>query len=193
MKRIKLQSINPSHLITEIISIVIGILLALAVNGLREDFQHTHIVSKSLHNIAVEIKNNEKQLREVIPYHQSCKLSLTDSSGESSKRFSSIWKGLNPPMLFKSAYESALALQAFSYMDYELAGAVSQLYFRQQFFYEMIHIYAQALISGTTTLNHPAGGEELSLQPAFRDITKMEGELLKEYQRVRTLIQNRRD
>ncbi len=193
MKRINLKSINPSHLITEIISIVIGILLALAVNGLREDYQHIQIVSKSLSNIAVEIQNNEKQLREVIPYHQSCKISLTNSSGENSKQFSSIWKGLNPPMLFKSAYESALALQAFAYMDYKLAGAVSQLYFRQQFFYEMIHIYAQALISGTTSLNRPAKGENLSLQPAFRDITKMESELLKEYQRVLTLIQNSQD
>ncbi len=163
-------------LFLEIVSIVIGILLAFWLNDWQTDRQHEQTVRKSLKNIKSEIQNNLHHLKKVMPYHQSCQLAISTTEPDSGLRnFLAVWKGLNPPMLYQSAYESAREVQAFAYMDYETASAISSLYSRQKFLLEMIRMYAQGIINDYTI---PDSEYTLKkLLPAFTDIVQSENEL----------------
>ncbi len=172
-----------THLLFETVTIMIGILLALGVNEWRDENKNDQIIQKSIHNIIIEIEKNRSSLEQIIPYHQSCKLSIEPK--HNTKDFLSVWKGLNPPKLYQSAYESAKVVKAMTLMDYELSNAISQLYAQQQFFYEMLHMYAQVLMSDLTA--HKTQGYA-SLVPVFNDLTVMEEELQNNYDLVLSLL-----
>jgi len=179
-----------THLVFQTASIMIGILLALGVNEWRDERQNDQIVLKSIHNIIFEIEKNRTSLEEIIPYHQSCKLSIEPGENEETdpNDFLSVWKGLNPPKLYQSAYESAKVVKAMTLMDYELSNAISQLYAQQQFFYDMLHMYARVLISDLTMHPKKQPLSYASLVPVFNDLTVMEEELKTKYSSVLILL-----
>ncbi|GEM_PF-4811134 len=192
MKGIKFSTTFFSHLLFETVSIVIGILLALGVNNWREERKNEEIIQLSLQNIRIEIMENKANLQKVIPYHRTCKFTIEEkAAGQkgAGNDFLSIWRGLNPPMLYKSAFESARNIGALSLMDYQLSNTISQLYYKQQFFYEMIHMYAQVFISNASIAPHKQKNQYDALLPAFADITAMETELSKGYSEIIELLQ----
>ncbi len=174
-------------LFLEVVSIVFGILFALWLNGWQTDRQHEHSVQKSLRNIRTEIRNNRKNLSRVFPYHQTCLRTISDSHGEAVvENFFSIWRGLRPPILHRSAYETAHEVQALAYMDYETASAISLLYSRQEFIFQLMRMYAQVFISDLNRSD--ARRLAITLQPAFSDIVQAEQELATQYQKVLILL-----
>ena len=179
-----------THLVFETVSIMIGILLALGVNEWRDERQNDQIVQKSIHNIIIEIENNRASLEQIIPYHQSCKLSIEPGKNKepNPNDFLSVWKGLNPPKLYQSAYESAKAVKAMTLMDYESSNAISQVYARQQFFYDMLHMYARVLINDLAMHQQKQPLLNTSLVPVFNDLTAMEEELKAGYSNILILL-----
>ncbi len=151
------------------------------LNDWQEGRQHQLIINRSLKKIRMEIQYNRHSLEKVMPYHRTCRLSLNSTCARGND-FLSIWKGLNPPMLNNSAFESARILQAVALMDYDLSSGISQLYAQQDFFYDMVSMYARMLIgNGTAFQSFNNSPNYHMLVPIFSDITAAEQNLLTLY------------
>jgi len=132
--------INFSDLLLEIISIVIAILLALAVNNWQENRKHQELLHASLHNIRQELSDNAHRVDAELQHHARVQkafaaLVQARANGES-LRFNEIAKtfhqtspsGLHFLGLQNTAWKIAENDGALAYMDYHTRHLLTEVY-----------------------------------------------------------------
>ncbi len=127
------------QLLVETFSVVLGILVALAVNDWREAREHAQLAAQVVARFEREIADNDSALALRAPYHRA----MADSLGALVQRSAGRapagglhairnWAGTRPTLLRSAAWESALATQALSYLDYGTVADLSRLYEQQR-------------------------------------------------------------
>ena len=162
-------------------------LLALALNEIRQDYNEQELVNTALNSIEIEIRKNSEFLERRLPYYNS----MVDTLNKlivihgKDKSFLSVsipgFNGVNPPMLRKSSFQTAIATQAFSNIDYNLADQISWVYSFQDTYLKWIYIYLNAI----------AVKDKVSFQRfrgMFKEMSFVWRELLSENKKVLNLL-----
>ncbi|HEX7090942.1 MAG TPA: hypothetical protein VF192_12450 [Longimicrobiales bacterium] len=118
--------------------IVFSILLALAVDGWRERRGEAQLARRALRSFELEIRQNKRNIEEVLPYHRTLAASVRRADSLGRIRNYADWKeqlpefsGFHPPDLPATAWQSALAVGALASMGYDTVAALSKLYYYQ--------------------------------------------------------------
>ncbi len=118
--------------------IIVSIVAALAVDEWRQDRQNQELATQSLAVFEREIRQNMARLDDVAPYHAGmrdvvARMAAEEAAGADLR---SIMEGLEPTVLLSTAWETALATGALTYMDFEVVSALSLTYSLQRRFAE---------------------------------------------------------
>lgn len=118
--------------------IIVSIVAALAVDEWRQDRQNQELATQSLGVFEREIRQNMARLDDVAPYHAGmrdvvARMAAEEAAGADLR---SIMEGLEPTVLLSTAWETALATGALTYMDFEVVSALSLTYSLQRRFAE---------------------------------------------------------
>ncbi len=141
----------------EVLSIVIGVLLALMVNEFREYRNEQQLVRDAFQSIAMEVEANKEFIETRIPYWRELSVSLDSlvSTHGPDRLMSDVnipgFRGFNPPILNAASFETAIASQALRYMDFGVANGLSRLYSFQSFYLKIADTYMGSIIQGNRT------------------------------------------
>lgn len=189
--------------------IVLGILIALGLEGWREARHHQELVRRSIEAMRAEVQTNKKLLEQALGGYQRSRPLLARElarieaaaqarrAGRSGTHFAE-GRGdrleVELPLLYAGAWQAALSSQAFSYMDFEQARRWSSVYAQQAqviaFHNEWISFYGKLVpltkVSDQSDLDHLQEAARLAEEIQFRMLI-VEGnwkDLLRHYDEV---------
>ena len=170
----------------ETFSVVLGVLLALAVNAWREDGVHHVQVDVALQTIRREIAANRELLTERLPYHQSMRDSLRALVGRTRGQTTpgglqviKTWQGVQPTRLVDDAWHTAGATGLLQYMPYPLVLELSQTYSTQNRLQDVNRGLATVVYSPSFAANGVAA--LASVDSYLADIAETETQLVSQY------------
>jgi hypothetical protein len=154
--------------------IVFSILLALAINEWKEDRDNQRLASQALENFEREIQENSGRVERSFPYHRHLSEAfkrarfLTEVEG---------WHGISSPVLQDTAWQTALATNAFGQIRYETVSALSQVYTSQKSFEKIADdvvtsLVNQGLSDATKGLMNDLLIAEMGLRSAYEQALK---------------------
>lgn len=122
----------------ESLLIVLSILLALAVDEWREGRSNEELARQSLQIFAQEIVQNLAVMEDAVPYHMGLQQVVAEMAADAGRvvEVHSIVEGLQPTVLQNTAWEAALATNAFRHMDVNTVSKLSRMYGMQQRFHD---------------------------------------------------------
>jgi len=120
----------------ESVLIIVSILAALAVDGLRDNANNRKLADQSLHIFRREIRQNLARLSDDALYHDGLRTVVRQAYQDPSQKVDlrSIAEGLQPTVLLNTAWQTALATGALTHIDVETVSALSLTYSIQQRF-----------------------------------------------------------
>jgi hypothetical protein len=123
------------RIVLEVTMIVFSILFALFLESLHERAKQKELAATALERIQAEIESNAEAIRQRLPLHEQ-ELAIFTARAQNPDTVvavpDGITLGLNPPLLYSTAFETASSTQALTHMDFDLALAVSKAYTSQR-------------------------------------------------------------
>jgi hypothetical protein len=125
------------NLVIEVALITVGVFLALWANNWHENSEHRAEARAALRNFASEMEVNREATQRYRPYHETLARELHEFLGSkeppSDDRFNKSvhFQGMRPVIFEHTAWDLALATQALSYLNPDLAFDISKVYTRQ--------------------------------------------------------------
>jgi hypothetical protein len=165
--------------------IAVGVFLGLAGDQWRENATHRHQAAVSLHNFKSEIQANREAVVAVLDYHASTLRDLRQYLGsERGTRNTAdvTLRGLQPVRFDQTAWELALATQALTHLDPELAYSLSRIYNVQRHYSELTEGIIQAMYILPWRENFDGFAHAVDVY--FSDLVIIEPQLLKLYDAV---------
>lgn len=131
------EPINPGEVLVEIFAVVLGVLIALAIDRWRENMQAQATVDSAVRSIRNELAGNRKEAQAQAEHLSAMASRMQEANSDVSEQRSCMgyegWAGLQSPMLLDTAYEVAVATGALAKMPYEQAGQVGAAYGAQRY------------------------------------------------------------
>lgn len=127
-------------LLFEVVLIAVGVFLALLANNWNENREHRARAAAALQNFLGEMETNRAALQKERTYHETLAHQLFEflhsSAPLSEERLSNEvhFEGMHPIIFEHTAWDLALATQALSYMEPDLAFSISKVYTQQSAF-----------------------------------------------------------
>ncbi|MDP9097369.1 MAG: hypothetical protein M3N48_00035 [Verrucomicrobiota bacterium] len=174
-------------LLTEVVLIGISVFLALLANQWSEAREHRERANASLRYFREEIVTNQKAIETRRQYHEALPDEIDSFlQSDAPKTFESFgpavhFHGLEPVVFEHTAWDLALANQSLSYLDPQLAYAISRVYTRQQAFQTLQNAFLQSVIAPSTFASRDATGFATSIKEYLIDVNIYESDLLKLY------------
>jgi|GEM_PF-3276223 len=132
------RGLTVGKLLIEMVSIVLAVLLALAVDQWREGRSNETLAREALNRIVAELKANVTELEEVLKDHQvvSDRLKNVIEKLEKAEDDPGIQINFNFTLgiLKRTAWQTAIVTQAVRYMDFQVVQELSEIY-------EVVDIY----------------------------------------------------
>jgi hypothetical protein len=123
----------------ETFSVVLGIVLAFAVNAWHERRARQLSACEALAAIRNELATTQAGVRARLPYHEEMRDSVAvlvartrGPSMPNGLRAISNWSGVHPTPLFDDAWQTARSTQALQYLPYDAVVGLSRVYASQQ-------------------------------------------------------------
>ncbi len=189
-----LQVKSFKSILLEVFSIVLGVLLALAVNEWQQEREKAQLAHAALTNIAKELEANRVVLETVhainVATIEAASSALSDSDADAAEEDRQFIPGVQ---VRATAWEAMLSSGASNHIDYELLLTLSQTYSLQsvyrgtglQLVESSMTMAAMATVSNTEI-------DELQFQRQFQGffdmMLQMEEALLAEYASTRELL-----
>lgn len=177
-----------SGLVLELLMIVIGVFLGAMAEQWREA-QHEHALAMaSLRNFRREIADNRDRVLQVHDYHvalgKRVDSVVNGGSTPSFREFVSKtgYRGVEPVDFDHTAWDLAIATQALTDFDPQLAYAISRVYTYQTSFQRYEDGFVQNALSPTTFANmNDALGLGITMDAYLIDVRNEESSLVKAY------------
>ena len=156
---LKREAIDLGDVVVQIIAVVVGILLALFINDWVTQRQQQANVDEALRAIRAELAANRVSLHQSAARLTAMVVALRDSPKNRNQPARWCfqwdgWNGTNTPNLLDSAYQTAIATQALSYMPFKQAQRVAQVYGHQHIKQKDFDlIQTKILVAGPQTLD----------------------------------------
>jgi hypothetical protein len=166
----------------EVALISVGVFLGLAGEQWREDRRHHELAESSLRRFRSEIVENRKAVSEVRDYHATLLKQLQNylSKDRKSRNTADVSiQGLRFVTFDQTAWDLALTTQALTYVDRDLAFALSHAYNVQKAFNEFTRGMTQAMYLIPIKDNFDAFAQAAEVY--YGDAVFMEPKLLAEY------------
>jgi hypothetical protein len=151
-------------LLFEVLLITVGVFLALWANNWNEDRQHRDRATDALRNFVGEMQDNRQAMRDGRQYHatleQELREFLRSKEPPTEERFVKEvhFEGMRPIIFEQTAWDLALATQALSYIDSDLAFAISKVYTQQNAFQNLENSFlASAFTPSSMSADNPKG------------------------------------
>jgi hypothetical protein len=171
------------HILLEVVLISAGVFLGLMGEQWRENRHHRELAEQALRRFKTELTSNRTAVAGVKDYHLDRLKELRayfDATPDGRKSVSlQLTKSANPAFLDRTAWDLALATQSLSYIDSDLAFALSGIYNVQS----ALSGEAEAFMAGMFT-RPPAADQTTylaALQAYFGDMSFFEPKLLTMY------------
>lgn len=94
------------------------------------------------------------------------------------------WRGMSPPLLQSSSYQTTIATQAFANMDFETASRLSRLYAFQDLYYRLVDRLMTAALNGRLS-------ELGRIRSSFNELYSLGSELVGVYQQTLSAMATR--
>src|SRR5438067_3735478 len=131
------------NLLFEVALIAVGVFLALWANNWHEDREHRAQARAALRNFASEMEANRQAMQRNRAYHEVFArelrefLASKEPASEDRLNKSVHFEGMRPVIFEHTAWNLALATQALSYLDPDLAFDISKVYTGQNAFQKL--------------------------------------------------------
>lgn len=177
------------RMVFEVVLISIGVFLGLAGDQWREDAQQRQSAKASLHRFRSELLTNRKSVSEVSDYHAVALKRIRAylaTDPQKRNRADVQLQGLQPAVFEQTAWDLALSTQSLTYIDPDLAFALSKIYNSQQQYIGLTRGITQAMYLVPLKENFDAF--VAAADTYFSDVVLMEPKLLEMYDEVSQLI-----
>jgi len=171
-----------ARIAVEVVLISVGVFLGLAGEQWREDRRHHELAESSLRRFRSEIVENRKAVSDVREYHAKLLKQLQNylSKDRKSRNTADVSiQGLRFVTFDQTAWDLALTTQALTYVDRDLAFALSHVYNVQKMFNEFTRGMTQAMYVIPIKDNFDAFAQAAEVY--YGDAVFMEPKLLAEY------------
>lgn len=131
------ESISLGDVVLQLFVVVLGILLALAIDDWKKARETTQSVADAMKAVSTELAANQAEMRTQHEHLQGLTAALTkvpaDAPVTPCNEYEG-WNGAGIPVLLDAAYDTAIATQAFAHMDFDRAETVAAAYGRQRMY-----------------------------------------------------------
>lgn len=172
LRREIVKRIHWSVLFVEAVLVILSVLLALTLNGWRQNEFHEDLAAQALRNIEDQIRTNKTAVEEALAYHEMLLDDLPEDRGRAVP--------LKPALIQNNAWETAQATQAVTYIDYDLAALASEVHELQEQYQHTVQAATQSLYLGVT----PGRSGDSSTLPMLLDLRSLERLLLERYENL---------
>ena len=166
----------------EVLLISTGVFLGLMGEQWRTRSEHRERAHEALRRFRTEIAANRKSILAVQAYHVKTRDALDRYFAASPAGRASInvqVRGIQPVFFGRTAWDLALATQALSYVDSDLAFELSDIYTLQEQYANQTRDMLQATYLQPPSIN--TDGFLAALKEYYGDIVRWEPELLQKY------------
>jgi hypothetical protein len=176
--------------LVEVILVGLAVFLGLVANQWRDGRQHRELAAASLQYFRQDAVVNQKAILTVTKYHRTLARELdaflNSDVPKTMKNFDAKvhFMGVRPVIFEHTAWDLALATQSLSYLDPQLAYALSRVYTRQQAFQTLENSYLQAAYTPTNFATDDMKGVATTMGIYLSDVNYQETDLLKLYEEL---------
>jgi hypothetical protein len=178
------------NLIFEVALIAVGVFLALWANNWHEDREHRAQARAALHNFAAEMETNRQAMQRNRAYHEAFMrelrefLASKEPASEDRLNKSVHFEGMRPVIFEHTAWDLALATQALSYLDPDLAFDISKVYTKQNAFEKLEDSFLAAAFTPASLSSDNVKGMATAMELYLIDVNQQEPAILQLYDKV---------
>jgi hypothetical protein len=178
------------NLIFEVALIAVGVFLALWANNWHEDREHRAQARAALRNFAGEMETNRLAMQRNRAYHEALArelrefLASKEPASEDRLNKSVHFEGMRPVIFEHTAWDLALATQALSYLDPDLAFDISKVYTKQNAFEKLEESFLAAAFTPSSLSSDNVKGMATAMELYLIDVNLQEPPILQLYDKV---------
>ena len=178
------------NLLFEVALIAVGVFLALWANNWREDREHRAQAKAALRNFAAEMEANRQATQRNRAYHETFArelrefLASKEPANEDRLNKSVHFEGMRPVIFEHAAWDLALATQALSYLDPDLAFDISKVYTGQNAFQKLEDSFLAAAFTPASLSSDNVKGMATAMELYLIDVNQQEPAILQLYDKV---------
>jgi Tfp pilus assembly protein PilE len=178
------------NLLFEVVLIAVGVFLALWANNWHEDREHRAQARAALRNFASEMEANRQAIQNNRAYHETFARELREfraskePASEDRLNKSVHFEGMRPAIFEHTAWDLALATQALSYLDPDLAFDISKVYTKQNAFQKLEDSFLAAAFTPASVSSDNVKGMATAMELYLIDVNQQEPAILQLYDKV---------
>ena len=178
------------NLLFEVALIAVGVFLALWANNWHEDREHHAQARAALRNFAAEMETNRQAMQRNRAYHEAFArelhefLASKEPASEDHLYKSVHYEGMRPVIFEHTAWDLALATQALSYLDPDLAFDISKVYTKQNAFEKLEDSFLAAAFTPASLSSDNVKGMATAMELYLIDVNQQEPAILQLYDKV---------
>jgi hypothetical protein len=177
-------------LIFEVALIAVGVFLALLANNWNENREHRARATAALHNFLGETETNRAAVQKERTYHETLARELAaflhSNEPLTQERLTKEvhFTGVHPIVFEHTAWDLALATQALSYMEPELAFSISKVYTQQNAFQTLQSSFLASAFTPASMASDNPKGLAIALRTYLGDVNSQEPLIISTYDKV---------
>ena len=177
-------------LLFEVALIAVGVFLALWANNWHEGREHRAQARAALRNFANEMETNRQAMQRNRAYHEAFArelrefLASKEPASEDRLNKSVHFEGMRPVIFEHTAWDLALATQALSYLDPDLAFDISKVYTDQNAFQKLEDSFLAAAFTPASLSGDNVKGMATAMELYLIDVNQQEPAILQLYDKV---------
>jgi len=178
------------NLLFEVALIAVGVFLALWANNWHEDREHRAQARAALRNFASEMEANRQAMQRNRAYHEVFArelrefLASKEPASEDRLNKSVHFEGMRPVIFEHTAWDLALATQALSYLDPDLAFDISKVYTQQNAFQKLEDSFLAAAFTPASLSSDNVKGMATAMELYLIDVNQQEPAIVQLYDKV---------
>src|SRR5256886_3668587 len=172
------------NLLFEVALIAVGVFLALWANNWHEDREHRAQARAALRNFAGEMEANRQATQRNRAYHETFArelrefLASKEPASEDRLNKSVHFEGMRPVIFEHTAWDLALATQALSYLDPDLAFDISKVYTEQNAFQKLEDSFLAAAFTPASLSADNVKGMATAMELYLIDVNQQDPPIL---------------
>ncbi len=178
------------NLLFEVALIAIGVFIALWANNWHENREHRAQAQAALRNFAGEMEANRQATQTNRQYHETLARELQEflasTEPPSEERFDKTvhFKGIRPVIFERTAWDLALATQALSWLQPDLAFEISKVYTQQNAFQRFEESFLAAAFTPASLSSDNLKGRANAMAFYLADVNQLEPDMVNRYEKI---------
>jgi hypothetical protein len=178
------------NLFFEVALIAIGVFIALWANNWHEGREHRAQAQAALRNFAGEMEANRQATQRNRSYHETLARELNQflhsKEPPSEERLNKEvhFEGVRPVIYEHTAWDLALATQALSYLDPDLAFDISKVYTAQNGFQTLENSYLASAFTPASLSSDNVKGFATAMLLYLADVNQLEPAMVSRYEKI---------